>query len=78
MRGLSGPCTALAGFAPVVVAGLQFVSRLNFVGVDNGCDQAWEALVDFCATGSILHFDTATFPTNQARLSQRFKVLREG
>jgi hypothetical protein len=78
MSGLLGPCTALAGFAPTAVAGLQFFSRLNVVGVDDGRDQAWEALVDFCTTGSILHFDTATFPTNQARLSQCFKVLREG
>jgi hypothetical protein len=77
MSSLPGLFAGLAGFAPVVVAGLQFVSRLDIVGIDDGRDQAWEALIDFCAAGSILHFDAAAFPTNQARLSQRFKVLRE-
>jgi hypothetical protein len=59
------------------MGGLQFVSRLNVVGVDDGRDQAGEALIDFCATGSVLHFDTAAFPADQARLSQGFEVLRE-
>jgi hypothetical protein len=45
------------------------------MGVDDGRDQAWEAVIDFCATRGILHFDAAAFPTDQACFSQRFEVL---
>jgi len=43
------------------------------VGVDDGCDQPREALVDFCAARSVLHFDAATFTTDQACLSEALK-----
>ncbi|MGC2660868.1 MAG: hypothetical protein WA324_23175 [Bryobacteraceae bacterium] len=50
---------------------------MNFVGVDDGRDQAGETQIDFCAARSVLHFDTATFPADQARFPQGFEVLRE-
>jgi hypothetical protein len=59
------------------MGGRQFVSRLNVMGVDDGRDQTGEALVDFYATRSVLHFDTAAFPADQAGFSQCFEVLRE-
>src|SRR5450631_2420262 len=74
---LFGSRTALGRFAPAAIAGRQLVSQLNVMGVDDGRDQAGEALIDFCATRSVLHFDTAAFPTDQACFSQRFEVLRE-
>ena len=71
---LPASCTPLGGFA---LTGGEFVSRLNVMGVDDGRNQAEKALIDFCATRGVLHFDTAAFSTDQACLSQRFEVLRE-
>jgi hypothetical protein len=63
-RRLFGSRTALGRFAPAAIAGRQLVSQLNVMGVDDGRDQAGEALIDFYATRGILHFDAAAFPAN--------------
>ena len=70
--------TSLDRFAPAGIAGRPFVSQLNIMSVDDGGDQAGEALIDFCATRSVLHFNTAAFPSDQACFSEGFEVLREG
>jgi len=63
--------------APLAGWPLGLGLRLDLVGVDDRLDEAWETALDFRAAGGIAQFDTEAFAANQARLAQRFEMLRE-
>jgi len=55
-----------------------FSCQLDFMGVDDGHNQSWEAFIDFGATRGVVHLDPSTLTPDQARLSECLEVLREG
>src|SRR5260370_7570715 len=51
--------------------------RLHVVSVYDGHNQTWKTLLDFRAPRRIAHLDPSTFAPNQARLPERFEMLRQ-
>ena len=56
---------------------LRFVPRLDGMRVDDCPNESRKALLEFDATRGVVDFHTATLTTDQPRLSQFPKVLRE-
>jgi len=58
--------------------GPRLTFQLDVVSVNNGHNQPWKTLLDFCAARGVVHLDAPPFAPNQARFSKGFEVLREG
>ena len=71
-------CAPCGGFTLSISADPQLSRRLDMVGADNRHDQSREALVDLCATGSVVHLDPPALAADQSRLPKRPEVLRQG
>jgi hypothetical protein len=55
----------------------RFSSGLDMVRVDDRCNEARKAAVDLCASRGVVHFHSPALATNQPRLPENLKVLRE-
>src|SRR5262249_34422153 len=62
--------------APCIARPLPLV--LHPVRMNDGRDQAGEALIDFVATRRVVHLHAPALAADQARFAQGFEVLRHG